>query len=223
MATNASVRTKVYANTGNPEVIRWVPDGTRSILDLGCGAGGNAGALAGRADRIDGVTLSEDEAAIAREVCREVFVHNLEEGLPHGTHPPYDVVLASHVIEHICFPAKLLRDVAAQLAPGGRLIVALPNLMNFKYRFPLFFGKFEYQDGGIMDNTHFRWYTFKSGRRLLEAHGFRVVSAYASGHFPMPLIGRLVPSAIRRWIDRCAARISPGFFGIQLIYVAVKD
>ena len=221
--SNASVREKVYANDGNPEVLRWVPSSARRILDLGCGAGGNAAALSGRVERIEGVTLSEEEASRAREVCHEVFVHNLEEGLPRDTHPPYDVVLASHVLEHICFPEKLLRDVATQLTPGGTLIDALPNLMNFKFRIPLIMGRFEYQNGGIMDNTHFRWYTFKSGRRLLEAHGFRVVRAYASGHFPLPFIGRLMPPAIRRWIDLGATRFSPGFFGVQLIYVAVKD
>ncbi len=221
--SNASAREKIYANPGNPEVLRWVPEDAKCVMDLGCGSGGNASQLAARVERIDGVTLSDDEAARARKFCREVFVHNLEEGLPPGTHPPYDVILASHVLEHICFPEKLLRDVAAQLSPDGILIVALPNLMNFKYRFPLLLGKFEYEDGGIMDNTHFRWYTFASARRLLEAHGFRVIRAYASGHFPMPLFGRLVPSALRRWIDGCATRFSPGFFGVQLIYVAVKD
>ena len=221
--SNANVREKVYANDGNPEVLRWVPSSARRILDLGCGAGGNAAALAGRVERIDGVTLSEGEAIRAREICNEVFVHNLEEGLPLGTQAPYDTVLASHVLEHLCFPEKLLRDVAEQLTPGGTLIVALPNLMNFKFRIPLILGRFEYQDGGIMDNTHFRWYTFKSGRLLLEAHGFRVIRAYASGHFPMPFIRRLVPSAIQRWIDHAATSFSPGFFGLQLIYVAVKD
>ena len=220
--SNASVRDKVYENAGNPEVLRWVPDRVKSVLDIGCGAGGNAARLADRAERIDGVTLSEDEAVRARQFCKEIFVHNLEEGLPPGTHPPYDVVLASHVLEHICFPDKLLRDIAAQLSPEGILIVALPNLMNYKCRVPLLLGKFEYADGGTMDNTHFRWYTFASGRRLLETHGFRIVRAYADGHFPLPLIRRFIPASVRRWMGNCATKVFPGFFGVQMIYVVRK-
>ena len=192
----------------------------RNAFWISGGAGGNASTLASRVQRIDGVTLSDDEAARAKQFCREVFVHNLEEGLPPGTQPPYDVVLASHVLEHICFPGKLLRDVAAQLSPEGILIVALPNLMKYKKRFPLVRGKFEYADGGIMDNTHFRWYTFETGRRLLESHGFSVIRAYASGHFPLPFIRRLLPGSLQRWIGNCATKMSPGFFGVQLIYVA---
>ncbi len=218
----ASVREKVYANGGNHEVIRWVPPTAKYVLDLGCGAGGNASILAAKVGHIDGVTLSEQEAEKARQFCSEVFVHNLEQGVPPGAQASYDVVLASHVLEHICFPEKLLSDAAARLSPEGVLIVALPNLMNFRYRLRLIFGRFEYEDGGIMDNTHFRWYTFASGRRLLESNGFRVVHAYAESHMPLPFIGRLIPAGLRKSITRFAGRILPGLFGVQLIYVAQR-
>lgn len=212
-----SVAHKTYGGNTNAEVLRAVPTSARTVLDLGCGTGGNAGALAARGTIVDGVTLSEEEAAAARRVCRSVWVHNLESGIPDAAMGPYDSCIASHVIEHICFPEALLAGVRRVLAPGGTFVVALPNLMNYKTRFALMRGRFEYEDGGIMDNTHFRWYTFDSAQRLFERHGFVVTRAWAEGSFPLKGVRKVVP-ALARGVDRAATSIAPGVFGWQLLY-----
>jgi 2-polyprenyl-3-methyl-5-hydroxy-6-metoxy-1,4-benzoquinol methylase len=212
-----SVAHKTYGGNTNAEVLRAVPTSARTVLDLGCGAGGNAGALAARGVVVDGVTLSEDEAVEARRVCRSVWVHNLEAGIPDEATGPYDCCICSHVLEHICFPEALLADVRGVLAPGGTLVVALPNLMNYKTRFALMRGRFEYENGGIMDNTHFRWYTFDSAQRLFERHGFVVTRAWAEGSFPLKGVRKLLPG-LARDVDRAATSVAPGVFGWQLLY-----
>jgi SAM-dependent methyltransferase len=197
-----------------------VPSGARTVLDLGCGAGDNASRLAARGTTVDGVTLSAAEAERARPFCRAVVVGDLETGLPPGLAPEYDAVIASHLLEHLANPRPLLDAVRGRLAPrAGTLVVALPNLLYCRYRFRLLRGRFDYEPTGIMDATHLRWYTFASGRALLEDHGFRV-AAHAEGFVPLGLLRRVLPRFLTAAVDRVGVRFFPGLFGWQLLFVA---
>jgi SAM-dependent methyltransferase len=204
---------------GNPRVLSLVPETARTVLDVGCGTGQNAMHLHARGMIIDGVTLSTVEADAASAYCRHVHVWDLEQGLPSLGSDTYDVVICSHVLEHICFPSKVLRDIRKVLQPEGQLIVAIPNLLFYKNRLTLLRGKFEYQPSGIMDDTHFRWYTYASTQRLLERHGFQRLAAFAEGSFPIPFLRRHIPEPVVREIDQVASRMAPGLFGYQLLFV----
>ena len=214
-----SVASKIYRNQGNPEVLKRVPAQASRILDIGCGAGDNAAQLKGKGASIDGLTLSEDEAVLAREVCENVWIHNLEAGLPDAVEGPYDAAICSHVLEHICWPEKLLAGVRRVLRPDGRLIVALPNMLTARNRFRIMLGQWNYTRSGLMDNTHFRVYTFKTAQEMLRKNGFELVEATATGALPIPGWGRL-PKSIRGGIDGAATWLAPGFIGHQLLYVA---
>jgi SAM-dependent methyltransferase len=219
---NGDVSGKIYSNDGNGPLLAAVPSGRAlRVLDLGCGAGDNARILRHAGHIVDGITLSEGEAAEAKRYCRAVFVHDLEGDLPQLPEDSYDVCLASHVLEHLRWPEKLLAAVTPLLAAReGILLVALPNIMNYRYRWPLFCGRFEYAASGVMDASHFRWFTFASGRRLLEGHGFFVERAWAEGGFPLWKLRRVLPRRATGWLDRVACTVLPGLFGHQLLYVA---
>ena len=79
-----NVAGKIYTNSGNGPVLARVPRGVRVVLDVGCGAGDNARALHALGCVVDGITLSEQEAVLARPACRAVHIFNLEQGLPEG-------------------------------------------------------------------------------------------------------------------------------------------
>jgi 2-polyprenyl-3-methyl-5-hydroxy-6-metoxy-1,4-benzoquinol methylase len=220
--SNPSVKAKCYTNLGNPELLKRVPQESRIVLDVGCGAGDNARLLSKRGKIVDGVTISPEEASIATQFCRSISIHNLEEGLPSGLAVSYDVILASHVLEHICFPEKLLADVAMKLSPEGIFLVALPNLLNWRQRIQLLLGNFEYAGSGIMDNTHFRWYTFNSARAMLERNGFKVIEAHADGAFLLWKLRKVLPRTVTTAVDDWASSVCPGLFGLQLLYACKR-
>jgi hypothetical protein len=85
------------------------------------------------------------------------------------------------------------------------------------------FGIFEYEDAGVMDNTHFKWYTFSSGKRLLESHGFVVEKAYVEGGIPCQSYLGFLPDKIKCTIKKVLFKISKGFFGGELLYVAFPN
>ncbi len=221
--THEGVSNKIYQNQGRPEVLHWVPPSAATVLDVGCGAGDNARLLQTHGKTVDGITLSPDEMVRAQPYLRRIWIHNLEQGLPRDIDADtYDCVLCAHVLEHICFPETLLSDLWRCLKPGGTLIVALPDLLYYKYRMRLLRGKFEYEPEGIMDYTHFRWYTFTSAQQMLVDAGFCQVSAYADGFFPFSRFRWYVPVRIRVILDKLACNTFPGLFGFQLIFVYAK-
>ena len=215
------IEQKIYQHQGNSAVIQLVPRNAKKILDVGCGAGSNAAVLSAKGCIVDGVTLSEEEGVIAQKFCRNVYIHNLENGLPTEIDENYDACICSHVLEHICWPEILLTEIREiLLCEKGTLVVALPNLFNYRDRLKLLMGRFEYsENGGIWDNTHFRWYTFESAQRLLVQNGFTITSAYAEGGFPFWKLRKILPK-FTVLIDRLSCKYSPGLFGFQLIIVA---
>jgi O-antigen biosynthesis protein len=61
------------------------------------------------------------------------------------------------------------------VAASGRVIVSLPNVANWRVRWMLLQGRWEYANDGILDRTHLHFYTRITGAALCADAGFRVV------------------------------------------------
>ena len=210
---------KIYRNAGNLALLQLIPPNTR-VLDCGCGAGDNARILQSRGCRVVGITISPNEQQSALAYCDQVYLADLENGIPKETGGGFDVVLLSHVLEHLIRPARVLQDARQLLTPEGMLAVALPNVLAYTNRCKFLTGSFEYTSGGIMDETHVRFYTFASGQRLLLENGYVVIAAQADGAFPLWKMRNLLPTRLVRWINAWACQHWPGLFGAQSLYLA---
>jgi len=223
-AITINIVEKVYGSQGNPDVLNLVPRNAKYVLDVGCGAGSLANSLQQRGCTVDGISISEAELEQAGPFLRRGYLQNLEMGLPEEISSKYDVVVCSHVLEHICYPDKLLSDIRDALVDNGQLIIALPNIMHYKARMQLMLGNFNYQTQGLWDYTHFRWYTFRSAKKLLERNGFVVEHATVTGELPFnSLFSKILPASARRKLFSALKSISKGFFGYQLLYRASKS
>lgn len=180
--------------------------------------------LSATGHRVDGVTISAEEYAIAKDYVNNIYLYDLEKGLPENIqHLQYDYVICSHVLEHIVSPEKLLKDIYRTLKPGGLLVVALPNIMHYKSRLKLIAGEFNYEDAGIWDNTHVKWYTFDTVKKLLTEYGFSIKLATVTGDLPLnSLFSRILPIALKRKLYKFFIRISKGLFGYQILLTAKK-
>ena len=94
--------------------------------------------------------------------------------------------------------------------------MSLPNVAYWRIRFGLLLGRFDYTDYGVMDRTHCRLYTVKTGRALLEEQGYSVERLYIAGSGLQNLLNRIV----RRRRGASLRPVLPGLLAYELIYVA---
>lgn len=100
------------------------PHGGNRLLEVGCGAGGLLALH--RQLGWDVVGIEPHAAAVTAARARGLTVH--EGTLADAPQwPPFDVMLLSHVLEHVTDPLALLRQTAARLTPDGKIVVVTPN------------------------------------------------------------------------------------------------
>jgi SAM-dependent methyltransferase len=132
---SASPLTTWRARQGQKIKRRFVEAHARAgrLLDVGCATGDFVGHMASHGWEVQGIEISPQAAQIARERYG-VPVHTgrvAEAGVPEGS---LDVVTLWDVIEHLHDPPAELRNLHALLAPGGLLVVTVPNLQSWDRR-----------------------------------------------------------------------------------------
>ena len=182
--------------------------GTPTVLDVGCGRGQLGGAIRGLGYRVTGIERSPEAAARAGDRLDEVLRIDLAD--PAAAEVAiagrrFDIVLFADVLEHLPDPLAVLRFYRRFLAPGGRVVISLPNVASWDRRLALLFGRFDYADAGIMDRTHLRFFTFRTAGILVREAGMTVLS---TGHAPG--IARAFLPLIKRVLSRGAAPADPG-------------
>jgi 2-polyprenyl-3-methyl-5-hydroxy-6-metoxy-1,4-benzoquinol methylase len=148
-----------------------------------------------------------------------VYIADLEKGLPPDIGGAFDAILASHILEHLKKPERLLRELHQRLSPGGVLAVALPNIAHYRQRISRLRGQFFYTDTGQLDRTHLRFYTYRTAIQLLEQNGYELVNAMATGNLPLRK-ARLVSRSMADRLDKWAVRQRPNLLGYQCLLLA---
>jgi SAM-dependent methyltransferase len=124
------------------------------------------------------------------------------------------------VLEHVRRPELVLEHARRVLTPGGRLIVSVPNFGHWYVRARALLGTFDYDDRGLLDRTHVRFFTRRSIERELRKAHFRVVRSRVTG-LPFEVFSRDGASGatLAKTLDRAAATVRPTLFGYQFIYL----
>jgi len=168
---------------------------TGSILDIGCATGCLLAVLRDKGWKTTGVEISVPQAEYGRKTRNLDISHlSLEENRFPNQH--FDVVHASHLIEHLNDPPSLVREVHRVLKPHGRFFVTTPNIAGFQAR--LFRNRWR---SAIFD--HLYLFSVATLSRLLNENGFEIEKTVtwgglAAGSAPLPL-KRVVDKAAKRF------------------------
>jgi SAM-dependent methyltransferase len=147
------------------QVLAW--QGQGRLLDFGCGGGSFLARMHQQGWQVTGVDIST--AAVQRirtELGLRVFVGTL----PHPQFCPgsFDIITMWHSLEHVHAPLEVLHEAHRLLVPGGKLLVAVPNIDSLPFRW---FGSAWYGLDLPRHLTHFAPWTL---HLMLERSGFRV-------------------------------------------------
>jgi methionine biosynthesis protein MetW len=192
------------------------------ILDVGCGTGSVTDLLRHETQGTI-IGIEPDVERAQRAAARGLDVH---QGILSADflrqHGPFDYIVFADVLEHLPNPAEIVVLAKGGLREGGSLIASLPNVAHWFVRTDLLWGRFNYQDCGIMDATHLRWFTQRTAQEFFERLGFQITAFEYTLNLDLPDYKRRAPwrwmqPRLRRRLVRRLAKAWPGLFSSQHI------
>lgn len=148
----------------------------KSILEFGCGEAPLGEALKRRQKcRVVGVELDRAAAAIARKRIDDVYCGDVRE-IVSLLHERFDCIVGGDIVEHLDEPWSFLSDLRRICAPGGHLLLSLPNVANASIVGDLLQGRFDYVYMGLTCVGHLRFFTRRTVEEMLAIAGWEVVA-----------------------------------------------
>ncbi len=206
-----------YYVNARPEMLAFLPPEPRRVLDVGCGGGRFGEMLKDKREGTEvwGVEPSASACAQAALVLDRA-VHGLFDdslNLPEGY---FDAIVFNDSLEHFPDPMPPLALARRLLAPDGRLVLSVPNVRHWTtFKNYLFGGDWHYEDEGVLDKTHLRFFTQRSIARTLTEAGFTVQRLEGLNH--------CWPDIRRGLIKTFLPRLMHDIPYLQIAAVAVKD
>jgi SAM-dependent methyltransferase len=160
------------------ELLPFVPNTSRVLLDVGCGSGAFGRLLRSRRPGMELWAVDPDPASA--RAAEDGFDHIVvgefpNEQLPGGR---FDVIMCADVLEHMAEPEKALCAAVKATAHGGIMVASIPNVRHWRtVVWPLLRrGTWTYTERGILDRTHLRFFTRRSIYDFFVSNGWLVDS-----------------------------------------------
>ena len=185
-----------YYMTDRSQLLQLVRGTPMRVLELGCGAGTLLKELKSLGcTYVCGIEVREDIAIQARDNsgANDVIVADIEKSPPDFPAESFDLIIASHVLEHMVDPWKVTNQLVSWLKPGGQFVGAIPNVRHIKAVLPLVFsGTWKYEETGLLDWTHLRFFTRAEIQKLIVSANLEIEGVYPEFGGPRSQLLRLL-------------------------------
>jgi SAM-dependent methyltransferase len=164
------------------------------VLDCGVGDG-HVFRLSRERFKTYGVEFSREAIGRYEFPTDTIACADLNNGIPEFDGTQFEAIVISMVLHWLDNPEEFLRVALKRLSSGGRLMVVIPNITNYRYRLDFLFGRFP-----PISPSHKNFMTPPESEEMFRRAGCA--------------IERLVASK-----KGLRARFWPRLFGRSLIYV----
>ena len=162
----------------NPDLLATLPVVER-FVEVGCSTGAMARAFRSRHPESQWLGIEIDPAyAEAARQHSHVLVGDVEHLLEDSN---LDLLLRAEcwvfgdTLEHLRDPWWVLQRVRKFLPLGGTVCACIPNAQHWSVQARLCLGQFVYEESGLLDRTHLRWFTPATMVGLFEDNGFKIL------------------------------------------------
>jgi len=143
------------------------------VLDVGCSYGDFGKKLIQNGCTVDGIDGYQPAIDEAKKILNNVYLLDLNDNdavRKAGDSNRYNVITFMDVLEHVSDPWNVLKTFSDKLTENGRVYFSIPNIVNIRSRINILRGKFEYEEYGVMDKTHLRFFTKKTCMDLMSQY-----------------------------------------------------
>lgn len=165
------------------------------ILEIGASSGYMT-KIFSENNNVDVVEIDKLASEKAALFAKEVYIGSIEdEKIKNKLIKKYDYIICADVLEHLVNPDVVLRFLKTKLKKGGVVLISIPNIACWNMRLDLLRGRFDYQESGLLDKTHLRFYTYNIFLKLVENCGYKIEKIFPT-ETKIPLEYSLLKMAI---------------------------
>jgi len=167
---------KEYFEIQRLDVLELIPKESQKILECGCAFGWLGTELKKRQQTVVvGIELNPEAEQYLNFSYDKYYIGDIENIDLSEYNNYFDCIIYADILEHLVDPWKLVKQHSYMLKKGGVIIVSIPNVRNIILFKELFiYGRWKYQDSGLFDKTHLRFFTIKDSIELLKDANLRI-------------------------------------------------
>jgi 2-polyprenyl-3-methyl-5-hydroxy-6-metoxy-1,4-benzoquinol methylase len=167
--SNQTKEASWYYQCQRPEMLKYITKPSCKVLEVGCGTGAFGAQLRELLGaEVWGVEPSSESVETATSRLNKFYHSIYIDTLPLPEHY-FDYVIFNDVLEHMAEPDIAIQLARIHLNAGGLLVASIPNVRYFPVIWNLVVKRdWKYEDSGVLDRTHLRFFTESSLRELFR-------------------------------------------------------
>lgn len=174
---NITEQPKGYYKRHRHEMVDFLPKTAKTLLDIGCGIGTFGEVLKEEMGvEVWGVEKNEKAAEEAARKVDKVLRGDICEVYSQLPDKYFECIVFNDVIEHFVDPYIVLQQIKSKLKSDGVVVCSIPNVRYYENLFDLLFRKqWKYEEQGILDKTHLRFFTEKSIKDMFKMLDYEIL------------------------------------------------
>lgn len=174
---NRSSNSETYHGYTRNDVIQLIQvESLPRTLDIGCGSGAFSLRLQSiYGSETWGVEPDQQSYQTSTKILSCALHGTFENNIQNLPRHYFSAIFFNDVLEHTNDPQRCLEQAKDLLAPEGKIYASLPNFIFADNLAQIILKKdWRYEESGILDKTHLRFFTRKSMTRLFFDAGYQV-------------------------------------------------